>query len=107
MKHIKRKNPTIFTKDEFIKQDTSVEILSGNEPAFRKDGSVTAGNASGLNDGMATVLVASAEAVEKYDLKPIARIVASEVVGVEPRIMGMGPVEATRRVLKKVNPSLR
>ena len=99
----RRKNPIIFTKDEFIKQDTSVEILSGLRPAFRKDGSVTAGNASGLNDGAAAVLVASAEAVEKYDLKPIARIVASEVVGVEPRIMGIGPVEATRRVLKKVS----
>lgn len=99
----RKKDPILFDKDEFIKPDTSVEILSTLRPAFKKEGSVTAGNASGLNDGAAAVLVASADAVEKYSLKPMARIVASEVVGVEPRVMGIGPVEATKRVLAKAD----
>ena len=68
---------------------------------FKKDGSVTAGNASGLNDGAAAVIVASEEAVKKYDLKPLARVVSSAVVGVEPRIMGIGPVGASRKALAK------
>ncbi len=102
----RKKDPIKFSKDEFIKAGTTVEILSGLRPAFRKNGSVTAGNASGLNDGAAAVLVASGEAVEKYNLKPMAKIVASQVVGVEPRIMGIGPVEATRRVLDKAGLSL-
>lgn len=66
-------------------------------PAFKKDGSVTAGNASGLNDGAASVIVASGEAVEQYNFKPLAKIVTYSVVGVEPRIMGIGPVYAIRK----------
>ena len=70
-------------------------------PAFKKDGSVTAGNSSGLNDGAAATIIASEDAVKKYNLKPIARIVSSAVVGVEPRVMGIGPVEASNKALKK------
>ncbi len=79
-----------------------MEGLSKLRPAFRKEGgTVTAGNASGLNDGAAATLIASDEAVKKYGLKPLARIVSSAVVGVEPRIMGIGPVEASNRALEK------
>ncbi|CAM3407849.1 Beta-ketoadipyl-CoA thiolase [Flavobacterium longum] len=99
-------DPVVFSKDEFIKPSTSMEGLAKLRGAFRKDGSVTAGNASGLNDGAAAVLVASADAVKKYNLKPLAKIVSSAVVGVEPRIMGIGPVEATRKALDKVGLTL-
>ena len=95
-----------FSKDEFIKSNTSMEGLSKLRPAFKKDGSVTAGNASGLNDGACATIIASAEAVQKYNLNPIARIVSSAVVGVEPRIMGIGPVEATKKALAKANLTL-
>ncbi len=90
-----------FSKDEFVKSNSSLEGLSKLRPAFKKDGSVTAGNSSGLNDGAAATIIASAEAVKKYNLKPLARIVSSAVVGVEPRIMGIGPVEATKKALAK------
>ncbi|WP_298154360.1 3-oxoadipyl-CoA thiolase [Flavobacterium sp.] len=96
----------IFDKDEFIKPNSSMEGLAKLRGAFRKEGTVTAGNASGLNDGAAAVLIASAEAVKKYNLKPLARIVSSAVVGVEPRIMGIGPVEATKKALAKANLTL-
>ncbi len=99
-------DPIQFSKDEFIKPSTSLEGLSKLRPAFKKDGSVTAGNASGLNDGAAATIIASEEAVKKYNLKPLARIVSSAVVGVEPRIMGIGPVEATRKALEKANLTL-
>ncbi|HEX9979691.1 MAG TPA: 3-oxoadipyl-CoA thiolase [Flavobacterium sp.] len=91
----------IFDKDEFIKPATSMEGLAKLRGAFKKDGSVTAGNASGLNDGAAATLIASEEAVKKYNLKPLARIVSSAVIGNEPRIMGMGPVEAANKALAK------
>jgi acetyl-CoA acetyltransferase family protein len=78
-----------------------MEGLAKLRPAFKKEGSVTAGNASGLNDGAAATIIASEEAVKKYNLKPLARIVSSAVVGVEPRIMGIGPVEATNKALAK------
>jgi len=97
----RKKDPIIFSKDEFVKPSTSKEILAKLRPAFKKDGSVTAGNSSGLNDGAAATIVASEDAVNKYDLKPKARIVSSVVVGVEPRIMGIGPVEASNLALKK------
>ena len=100
----RKKDPIIFDKDEFIKPDTSLEILAKLRPAFRKKengGTVTAGNASGLNDGAAATIIASEDGVKKYDLKPLARIVSSAVVGVEPRIMGIGPVEASNRALAK------
>lgn len=94
-------DPIIFAADEFIKPNTSLEGLSKLRPAFRKEGTVTAGNASGLNDGAAVTLVASEGAVQLYGLKPLARIVSSAVVGVEPRIMGIGPVEASNRALSR------
>ncbi len=102
----RKKDPIVFDQDEFIKATTTPEILAGLRPAFRNDGSVTAGNASGLNDGAAAVLVASEEAVKGHSLSPMARIVSSAVVGVEPRIMGIGPVEATQKALKKADLSL-
>ncbi len=87
--------------DEFLRPDTTVATLAKLKPAFRNDGmgSVTAGNSSGLNDGAAALLIASERAVKEHGLTARARIVASAAVGVEPRIMGMGPVPATRRVL--------
>jgi 3-oxoadipyl-CoA thiolase len=95
-----------FSKDEFIKPNTSLEGLSKLRPAFKKEGSVTAGNASGLNDGACATIIASEEAVKKYNLKPLARIVSSAVIGVEPRIMGIGPVEATNKALAKAGLTL-
>jgi len=102
----RKQDPLVFDQDEFIRHDTSLEALSKLKTVFKTDGSVTAGNASGLNDGSAAVIVASEDAVNKYDLKPIARIVSSAVVGVEPRIMGIGPVYATRKALEKAGLSL-
>ncbi|WP_293894533.1 3-oxoadipyl-CoA thiolase [Flavobacterium sp.] len=99
-------DPIQFSKDEFIKPNTTLEGLSKLRTAFKKDGSVTAGNASGLNDGAAATIIASEEAVKKYNLKPLARIVSSAVVGVEPRIMGIGPVEATKKALEKAGLTL-
>ena len=90
-----------FDQDEFMKPETSLEGLSKLKPSFRKEGTVTAGNASGLNDGAAALLLASGDAVKKYNLKPLARILSSAVVGVEPRIMGIGPVEASNRAIQK------
>lgn len=91
----------VFSEDEFIKPDTTVEKLSQLKPAFRENGTVTAGNSSGLNDGACVLLVASELAVKTHNLKPLARIVGSQVVGVEPRIMGIGPVPATHQALAK------
>jgi acetyl-CoA acyltransferase len=99
-------DPIQFSKDEFLKPTTTMEGLAKLRPAFRKDGSVTAGNASGLNDGAAATIIASEAAVKKYNLKPMARIVSSAVVGVEPRIMGIGPVDATKKALAKANLTL-
>ncbi|NND87841.1 MAG: 3-oxoadipyl-CoA thiolase [Flavobacteriaceae bacterium] len=98
----RKKDPIVFSEDEFIKPNTSKEILAKLRPAFKKEGgSVTAGNASGLNDGAAATLIASEEAVKRYNLTPMARIVSSAVIGVEPRIMGIGPVAASNKALKK------
>ena len=99
-------DPIIFENDEFIKPSTSLEGLSKLRGAFKKDGSVTAGNSSGLNDGAAALIIASSEAIEKYNLKPLARIVSSAVVGAEPRIMGIGPVEAAYKALSKAGLTL-
>ena len=95
-------DPKRVEQDEFLRPDTSMDSLAKLKPAFRTDGkgSVTAGNSSGLNDGAATLLIASDRAVKEHGLVPRARIVASAAAGVEPRIMGMGPVPATRRVLE-------
>ena len=98
----RKKDPIIFSKDEFVKPNTSLEVLAKLRGAFKAEGgSVTAGNSSGLNDGAAATIIASEDAVKKYGLKPIARIVSSAVVGVEPRIMGIGPVEASNKALAK------
>lgn len=97
----RKKDPIQFSEDEFIKPTTSKEILAKLRAAFRREGTVTAGNASGLNDGAAATIIASEAAVKKYNLKPLAKIVSSAVVGVEPRIMGIGPVEASNKALAK------
>lgn len=100
----RKQDPLIFDKDEFVKPGTSLEVLAKLRTAFKKleaGGTVTAGNASGLNDGAAAVLVASEDAVKQYSMKPLARIVSSAVIGVEPRIMGIGPVQASYKALKK------
>ncbi len=98
----KKGNITVFDKDEFIKGNTTLEILSKLKPIFKNESStVTAGNASGLNDGAAAMLITSEQAVKNYHFIPKARIVSSAVVGVEPKIMGIGPVGATQKALKK------
>ena len=103
----RKKDPILFSEDEFVKPNTSLEVLGKLRPAFKKDGgSVTAGNSSGLNDGAAATIIASEDAVKRYDLKPLARVVSSAVVGVEPRIMGIGPVEASNKALEKAGLSL-
>ena len=94
-------DPVVFSDDEFIKTGATLESLSGLRPAFSKDGSVTAGNASGINDGAAAVLVMSAERASQLGLKPLARIKAFASSGVDPSIMGMGPVPASKRALEK------
>jgi 3-oxoadipyl-CoA thiolase len=103
----KRKENLIFSTDEFVRPKTSLEILGKLRTAFRPDGTVTAGNASGLNDGAAAVIIASENAVKQYNLRPLARIVSSAVIGVEPRIMGIGPVPATKLALAKAGLSLK
>ena len=102
----KKKAAIIFSKDEFIKASTTPEALAKLKPAFKQNGTVTAGNASGLNDGAAATLIASQKAIKQYQLKPLARIVSSAVVGVEPRIMGIGPVTASNKALEKAGLSL-
>lgn len=94
-------DPIVFKKDEHFRVGTTFETLSKLRPAFKKDGSVTAGNASGINDGAAAVIVASAEFVKKHNLKPIARIVAHATTGLNPSRMGLGPVSATQKALEK------
>ena len=97
----KKGEPVLVTTDERPRRDTSLESLARLRPAFRKDGSVTAGNSSGLNDGAAAVLVMSAERAAALGLKPLARVVSAAAAGVPPRIMGMGPVPATRKALER------
>lgn len=105
----KKNDPIVVDQDEFIKPDTTMEVLSTLRPAFKKaeaGGTVTAGNASGLNDGAAALLIASESAVAEYRLQPLTRIVSSAVVGVEPRIMGIGPVGASKKALAKAGLTL-
>ncbi|NND24875.1 MAG: 3-oxoadipyl-CoA thiolase [Flavobacteriaceae bacterium] len=98
----RKKDPILFSKDEFVKPNTTKEVLAKLRPAFKtENGSVTAGNSSGLNDGAAATIIASENAVKKYNLDPLARILSSAVVGVEPRIMGIGPVQAANKALEK------
>jgi acetyl-CoA C-acetyltransferase len=94
-------DPVAFASDEFIKNGTTLESIAGLKPAFAKDGSVTAANASGLNDGAAAVLVMTAERAKQLGITPLARIHAYASSGVDPAIMGMGPVPASTRCLEK------
>ncbi|MEG0730662.1 MAG: acetyl-CoA C-acyltransferase, partial [Cetobacterium sp.] len=91
---------------EYPNRKTSFEKLSTLRPAFKKDGSVTAGNASGVNDGASMILLASEEAIKKYNLTPLAEIISVGQGGVDPEIMGMGPIPAINNALKKSNLSL-
>ncbi len=102
----KKGDALIVKSDEFIKPATTVEKLAQLKPAFKKPGTVTAGNASGLNDGAAALYILSGDAVKNYNATPKARIVSSAVVGVEPRIMGIGPVGATKKALAKAGLTL-
>jgi acetyl-CoA C-acetyltransferase len=97
----KKGDPIIFAADEFINKKTNAEALAGLRPAFDKAGSVTAGNASGINDGAAAVVVMSAKKAAELGLKPLARIVAFGTSGLDPATMGMGPVPATRKALER------
>jgi acetyl-CoA acyltransferase len=100
----RKADPLVVDQDEFVKPATTLAVLAKLRTAFKKledGGTVTAGNASGLNDGAAAMLVASDDAIKTHKLKPLARIVASGVSGVEPRIMGIGPVYATEKALKR------
>ncbi len=97
----KKGDPVVFAADEFINRKTSADVLAGLRPAFDKSGSVTAGNASGLNDGAAAVLVMSAQKAQALGLKPLARIASYASAGLDPAIMGMGPVPAARRALER------
>ena len=103
----KKGEPTIVSKDEFIKAATTVEKLATLKASFKKTGTVTAGNASGLNDGAAALYILSGDALKNYNVTPKARIVSSAVVGVEPRIMGIGPVGATKKALAKAGLTLK
>lgn len=94
-------DPIAFVKDEYPKAGVTPESLAKLRPAFKKDGTVTAGNASGINDGAAALLIASGEAVKKHDLKPMAKLVSYGWAGVDPSVMGIGPVEAVRKALRK------
>ena len=100
---IKQRNADsiLFNKDEFIKPNSSIDSLSKLKSAFKDNGTVTAGNSSGLNDGAAAILLASEKTINTENYNPLFRIVSSAVVGVEPRIMGIGPVEASNQALKK------
>jgi 3-oxoadipyl-CoA thiolase len=102
----KRGDPLVVHEDEPPRPDTSLEKLAALRPAFENDGTVTAGNSSGVNDGAAALLLASAGALEERGWEPMARVVTSAVAGVEPRIMGIGPVAATRKALTRAGLSI-
>ena len=105
----KKGDPKRFEQDEFLRPDSTIEALAKLKPAFRTDGkgSVTAGNSSGLNDGSAALLVASERGIRDHKLRPIARLVSVAVAGVEPRLMGMGPVPSSRLALERAGLSLK
>jgi 3-oxoadipyl-CoA thiolase len=102
----KKGDPILVGRDEPPRPDTSLEALGKLKPAFRKEGTVTAGNSSGLNDGAAAVLLMSDRTARELELKPLARVVASAAAGVEPRTMGLGPVPATRKALARAGLAL-
>jgi acetyl-CoA C-acetyltransferase len=100
-----REGKIIFDRDEHPRE-TTMEKLVSLKPAFIKEGTVTAGNSSGINDGSAAILLASDEAVKKYNLKPIAKVVSMAVAGVDPSVMGIGPVPATLKALQRASLSV-
>jgi 3-oxoadipyl-CoA thiolase len=102
----KKGEPIIFDTDERPRRDTTLEKLASLRPAFRKDGSVTAGNSSGINDGAAGLLIMSAEKAKQLGLRPMARLITSAAAGVPPRIMGIGPAPATRKALQRAGLTL-
>src|SRR5699024_10887380 len=99
----RRGEPTIVSEDEYIKPNTTEESLSKLRPAFKKEASVTAGNASGINDGAAAVVLMSQKKAEELDIKPVATLVGRASVGLDPKVMGLGPIESTKKVLAKTN----
>src|SRR5699024_991645 len=99
----RRGEPIVFQEDEYIRDDASVESMAKLRPAFKKDGSVTAGNASGINDGAAAVLLMSKEKAEALGVTPLATLVANASAALDPSVMGLGPIYATEKVLKKAN----
>ncbi|QOV93417.1 acetyl-CoA C-acyltransferase family protein [Novosphingobium sp. ES2-1] len=101
-----RKGVTVFDTDEHVRADASVEAMAGLKPVFKKDGTVTAGNASGINDGAAAVVLASGKAVEEHGLKPMAKILGWGHAGVEPNVMGLGPVKAVPVALQRAGLTL-
>lgn len=102
----RRGEPIIFDTDEYVRPNTTFETLSKLRPAFKKDGTVTAGNASGINDGASAVVLMSRKKAEELGITPLATIVANSAVGVDPAIMGIGPASAVRKALEKANLSL-
>jgi acetyl-CoA acyltransferase len=102
----RKKDPILFAQDEHPRADTTAEILAKLGTPFRANGSVTAGNASGVNDGAAALIIASEEAVRKYGLTPIAKILGGATAGVEPRIMGFGPAPASQKLCQKLGMSI-
>jgi 3-oxoadipyl-CoA thiolase len=102
----KKGDPILVSRDEHPRADSSLEALGKLKPAFRKDGTVTAGNSSGINDGAAAVLLMSDHTAKALRLKPLARVVTAAAAGVEPRIMGLGPVPATRKALDRAGLTL-
>src|SRR5262249_40314697 len=96
-----RRGDTIVDTDEYPKPDTTVEVLAKLRPAFAKDGTVTAGNASGINDGAAAVVLMTAEEAQRRGIKPLARIASWATAGVDPALMGTGPIPASRKALEK------
>lgn len=97
----KKGEPVVFDKDEFIRPETTVEKLGKLKPAFKKDGTVTAGNASGINDSAAVVIVASRSFIEKHGLKPMAKLIAYGSKGVDPKVMGLGPIPSVKMALDR------
>src|SRR5690349_8204538 len=101
-----RKGTQVVDRDDHMRPETTMAVLAGLPPAFKKDGTVTAGNASGIVDGGAALILASRDAVDRHQLKPIGRLVSWAAVGVEPSLMGMGPAPATRKALASAGLSL-
>src|SRR4029434_10265984 len=102
----KKGDPIVFDRDESVRADTTAEVLRGLKPAFKKDGSVTAGNAPPVNDGAAALVVMAEDKMKSLNVKPLARIVAQATSGLAPKMLLMTPVEATRKLLKKAGWSM-